>query len=64
VAALTSLVELWRRTVQPPGGYGFGKRSVSEGGVGLFTVSRAALLELALAWLRGSSGNAHDGGHG
>ncbi|XP_044428770.1 protein TRIGALACTOSYLDIACYLGLYCEROL 2, chloroplastic isoform X1 [Triticum aestivum] len=47
------LVELWRRTVQPLGDYGFGKRSVWEGGVGLFMVSGAALLALALAWLRG-----------
>uniref|UniRef100_A0A453RS18 Uncharacterized protein n=1 Tax=Aegilops tauschii subsp. strangulata TaxID=200361 RepID=A0A453RS18_AEGTS len=36
------LVELWRRTVQPLGDYGFGKRSVWEGGVGLFMVSGAA----------------------
>ncbi|CAM0911605.1 unnamed protein product [Alopecurus aequalis] len=50
---LTPLVELWRRTVQPLGDYGFGKRSVWEGGVGLFMVSGAALLALALAWLRG-----------
>jgi ABC-type transporter Mla subunit MlaD len=39
--------------VQPLGDYGFGKRSVWEGGVGLFLVSGAALLALALAWLRG-----------
>uniref|UniRef100_J3L8C5 Mce/MlaD domain-containing protein n=1 Tax=Oryza brachyantha TaxID=4533 RepID=J3L8C5_ORYBR len=44
---------LWRRTMQPLGDYGFGKRSVWEGGVGLFMVSGAALLALALAWLRG-----------
>ncbi|KAF0933651.1 hypothetical protein E2562_018884 [Oryza meyeriana var. granulata] len=44
---------LWRRTLQPLGDYGFGKRSVWEGGVGLFMVSGAALLALALAWLRG-----------
>uniref|UniRef100_A0ACD6AH83 Uncharacterized protein n=2 Tax=Avena sativa TaxID=4498 RepID=A0ACD6AH83_AVESA len=50
---LTPLAELWRRTVQPLGDYGFGKRSVWEGGVGLFMVSGAALLALALAWLRG-----------
>uniref|UniRef100_A0ACD5Y7S7 Uncharacterized protein n=1 Tax=Avena sativa TaxID=4498 RepID=A0ACD5Y7S7_AVESA len=50
---LAPLVELWRRTVQPLGDYGFGKRSVWEGGVGLFMVSGAALLALALAWLRG-----------
>jgi len=44
---------LWRRTLQPLGDYGFGTRSVWEGGVGLFMVSGAALLALALAWLRG-----------
>ncbi|CAL4959221.1 unnamed protein product [Urochloa decumbens] len=47
------LAEVWRRTLQPLGDYGFGKRSVWEGGVGLFMVSGAALLALALAWLRG-----------
>uniref|UniRef100_A0A804N6Z5 Mce/MlaD domain-containing protein n=1 Tax=Zea mays TaxID=4577 RepID=A0A804N6Z5_MAIZE len=47
------LAALWRRTLQPLGDYGFGKRSVWEGGVGLFMVSGAALLALALAWLRG-----------
>jgi hypothetical protein len=54
---LAALIEvpraLWRRTLQPLGDYGFGKRSVWEGGVGLFMVSGAALLALALAWLRG-----------
>ncbi|KAF7056785.1 hypothetical protein CFC21_064164 [Triticum aestivum] len=50
---LAPLVELWQRTVQPLGDYGFGKRSVWEGGVGLFMVSGAVLLALALAWLRG-----------
>jgi hypothetical protein len=52
---LAALIEvpraLWRRTLQPLGDYGFGKRSVWEGGVGLFMVSGAALL--SLAWLRG-----------
>uniref|UniRef100_A0A0E0FZK4 Mce/MlaD domain-containing protein n=1 Tax=Oryza nivara TaxID=4536 RepID=A0A0E0FZK4_ORYNI len=47
------LLALWRRTLHPLGDYGFGKRSVWEGGVGLFMVSGAALLALALAWLRG-----------
>lgn len=49
--SFAALVEaLWRRAA---GDYGFGKRSVWEGGVGLFMVSGAALLALALAWLRG-----------
>jgi hypothetical protein len=51
--ATNPLRTLWRRTLQPLGDYGFGKRSVWEGGVGLFMVSGAALLALALAWLRG-----------
>ncbi|KAL5203282.1 hypothetical protein ABZP36_014234 [Zizania latifolia] len=54
---LAALVEapraLWRRTLRPLGDYGFGARGVWEGGVGLFMVSGAALLALALAWLRG-----------
>ncbi|KAK3166631.1 hypothetical protein QOZ80_1AG0048310 [Eleusine coracana subsp. coracana] len=50
---LAGLHTLWRRTLQPLGDYGFGKRSVWEGGVGLFMVSGAALLALTLAWLRG-----------
>uniref|UniRef100_A0A0D9WE99 Mce/MlaD domain-containing protein n=1 Tax=Leersia perrieri TaxID=77586 RepID=A0A0D9WE99_9ORYZ len=44
---------LWRRTLRPLGDYGFGGRSVWEGGVGLFMVSGAALLALVVAWLRG-----------
>ncbi|KAG8067577.1 hypothetical protein GUJ93_ZPchr0005g14784 [Zizania palustris] len=47
------LAALWRRTLRPLGDYGFGARGVWEGGVGLFIVSGAALLALALAWLRG-----------
>lgn len=42
-----------KQTLQPLSDFGFGKRSIWEGGVGLFMVSGAALLVLTLAWLRG-----------
>lgn len=44
---------IWRRTLQPMGDFGFGKRSIWEGGVGLFLVSGTLLLALSLVWLRG-----------
>ncbi|KAJ6820695.1 protein TRIGALACTOSYLDIACYLGLYCEROL 2, chloroplastic [Iris pallida] len=44
---------MWRRTLQPLGDFGFGRRSVWEGGVGLFVASGAALAALSLMWLRG-----------
>ncbi|CAN1146497.1 Protein TRIGALACTOSYLDIACYLGLYCEROL 2, chloroplastic [Linum perenne] len=44
---------LWRQTLKPLSDFGFGRRSVWEGGVGLFLVSGAVLLALSLAWLRG-----------
>ncbi|XP_019058591.1 PREDICTED: protein TRIGALACTOSYLDIACYLGLYCEROL 2, chloroplastic isoform X2 [Tarenaya hassleriana] len=44
---------IWRQTLRPLSDFGFGRRSVWEGGVGLFIVSGAALLALSLAWLRG-----------
>ncbi|XP_015583906.2 protein TRIGALACTOSYLDIACYLGLYCEROL 2, chloroplastic [Ricinus communis] len=44
---------LWRQTLRPLSDFGFGRRSVWEGGVGLFLVSGAVLLALSLAWLRG-----------
>ncbi|KAM0953536.1 putative protein TRIGALACTOSYLDIACYLGLYCEROL 2 [Dioscorea sansibarensis] len=45
--------KLWKRTVQPLGDFGFGQRSVWEGGVGLFMVSGVALFALMIMWLRG-----------
>lgn len=42
-----------RKTLQPLSDYGFGRKSIWEGGVGLFLVSGAAILALTLAWLRG-----------
>lgn len=44
---------IWKRTLQPMSDFGFGRRSVWEGGVGLFVVSGVALFALTLAWLRG-----------
>ncbi|KAL6994183.1 Protein TRIGALACTOSYLDIACYLGLYCEROL 2, chloroplastic [Sarracenia purpurea var. burkii] len=44
---------IWRQTLRPLSDFGFGKRSIWEGGVGLFLVSGTVLLALSLAWLRG-----------
>ncbi|CAN6885011.1 unnamed protein product [Brassica oleracea] len=44
---------IWRQTLKPLSDFGFGKRSVWEGGVGLFIVSGATVLALSWAWLRG-----------
>lgn len=56
-STLASVLEvpktLWKRTLQPLGDYGFGRRGVWEGGVGLFMVSGAVLFALAIVWLRG-----------
>lgn len=43
---------LWRQMVNPLSNFGFGKRSVWEGGVGLFVISGAVLLSLTVAWLK------------
>lgn len=45
--------KLWRQTLKPLNDFGFGRRSIWEGGVGLFFVSGMVLLALSLAWLRG-----------
>ncbi|KAJ0093639.1 hypothetical protein Patl1_26485 [Pistacia atlantica] len=44
---------IWRQTLRPLSDFGFGQRSIWEGGVGLFLVSGTVLLALSLAWLRG-----------
>lgn len=44
---------IWRQTFQPISDFGFGRRSLWEGGVGLFVVSGMALFALTLAWLKG-----------
>ncbi|GER31892.1 trigalactosyldiacylglycerol2 [Striga asiatica] len=44
---------IWKQTLRPLSDFGFGRKSVWEGGVGLFLVSGAFLLAFSLAWLRG-----------
>ncbi|XVF65637.1 hypothetical protein PTKIN_Ptkin09bG0265000 [Pterospermum kingtungense] len=44
---------IWKRTLRPLSDFGFGRRNIWEGGVGLFLVSGTVLLALSLAWLRG-----------
>lgn len=44
---------IWKQTIRPLSDFGFGRRSIWEGGVGLFLVSGTVLLALSLAWLRG-----------
>ncbi|XP_022723087.1 protein TRIGALACTOSYLDIACYLGLYCEROL 2, chloroplastic-like isoform X3 [Durio zibethinus] len=45
--------KIWKQTLRPLSDFGFGRRSIWEGGVGLFLVSGTVLLALSLAWLRG-----------
>lgn len=44
---------IWRQTLRPLSDFGFGRRSIWEGGVGLFLASGTILLVLSLVWLRG-----------
>lgn len=44
---------IWRQTLRPLSDFGFGRRSIWEGGVGLFVMSSVVLFVLSLAWLRG-----------
>ncbi|KAJ4969954.1 hypothetical protein NE237_003053 [Protea cynaroides] len=44
---------IWRQTLRPLSDFGFGKRSIWEGAVGLFVVSGTLLFALSLVWLRG-----------
>ncbi|KAK4487971.1 hypothetical protein RD792_003710 [Penstemon davidsonii] len=44
---------IWRQTLRPLSDFGFGRKSIWEGGVGLFLVSGTILFALSLAWLRG-----------
>ncbi|KAL6012134.1 hypothetical protein ACLOJK_002611 [Asimina triloba] len=48
---LDATTSIWKR--RPVGNFGFGKRSIWEGGVGLFIMSGAVLLALTVVWLRG-----------
>ncbi|XP_057545308.1 protein TRIGALACTOSYLDIACYLGLYCEROL 2, chloroplastic-like isoform X2 [Amaranthus tricolor] len=43
---------IWKQTLRPLSDFGFGRRSIWEGGVGLFLVSGTILFVLSLAWLR------------
>ncbi|XP_071701811.1 protein TRIGALACTOSYLDIACYLGLYCEROL 2, chloroplastic [Rutidosis leptorrhynchoides] len=43
---------IWKQTLRPLSDFGFGRRSIWEGGVGLFLVSGTVLFALSLAWLR------------
>lgn len=44
---------IWKQTLRPLHDFGYGKRSIWEGGVGLFLISGTVLLALSLAWLKG-----------
>ncbi|KZV46349.1 hypothetical protein F511_07901 [Dorcoceras hygrometricum] len=44
---------IWRQTLRPLSDFGLGRKSVWEGGVGLFLVSGTVLLVLSVAWIRG-----------
>ncbi|XP_045828719.1 protein TRIGALACTOSYLDIACYLGLYCEROL 2, chloroplastic isoform X1 [Trifolium pratense] len=43
---------IWKQTLVPLSDFGFGRKSVWEGGVGLFLVSGTVLFVLSMAWLR------------
>ncbi|PWA93701.1 hypothetical protein CTI12_AA068660 [Artemisia annua] len=43
---------IWKQTLRPLSDFGFGRRSIWEGGVGLFLVSGTVLLAVSLVWLR------------
>lgn len=53
VAVLEVPRAIWRQTLQPLSNFGFGQRSIWEGGVGLFLVSGVVAGALILVWLRG-----------
>lgn len=44
---------IWRQTLHPLSDFGFGRKSIWEGGVGLFIVSGTVLFALSVVWLRG-----------
>ncbi|XP_021762300.1 protein TRIGALACTOSYLDIACYLGLYCEROL 2, chloroplastic-like isoform X2 [Chenopodium quinoa] len=55
-SALSAILDvprsIWKQTLRPLSDFGFGRRSIWEGGVGLFLVSGTILFVLSLAWLR------------
>ena len=44
---------MWKQTLRPLNDFGFSRKSIWEGGVGLFLVSSTVLIALSLSWLRG-----------
>jgi len=44
---------IWRQVMVPLSNFGFGKRSVWEGGVGLFVMSGMVVLAITLVWAKG-----------
>ncbi|MCO5568168.1 hypothetical protein L7F22_021864 [Adiantum nelumboides] len=52
-AVLGLPASLWKQLVNPLSNFGFGKRSVWEGGVGIFIISGAVLFTLTVGWLKG-----------
>lgn len=56
-SSVAKLVELpgaiWNQVMGPLSNFGFGKRSVWEGGVGLFVITGAVLLAITLVWVKG-----------
>lgn len=44
---------IWKQILGPLSNFGFGKRSVWEGGVGLFVMSGVVLLAITLVWVKG-----------
>ena len=44
---------IWSGLLNPLSDFGFGRRSIWEGGVGLFIASGTIILALTLVWLRG-----------
>uniref|UniRef100_A0A0C9S972 TSA: Wollemia nobilis Ref_Wollemi_Transcript_8943_1754 transcribed RNA sequence n=1 Tax=Wollemia nobilis TaxID=56998 RepID=A0A0C9S972_9CONI len=44
---------VWRQTLKPLSNFGFGKKNIGEGGVGLFIMSGAVLLAFTILWLKG-----------
>lgn len=44
---------VWTQVLRPLGNFGYGKRSVWEGGVGLFLMSGVVLLAITLVWVKG-----------
>ncbi|CAM6011871.1 unnamed protein product [Sphagnum balticum] len=44
---------VWQQVLHPLSDFGFGKRSVWEGGVGLFVMAGGILLAITLVWVKG-----------